>query len=68
LTYYRVEFMDSPASTARVKRFRTAESARNHAKRVLGVVDESALASKVAILAVSRKGSPEERVGERGTV
>lgn len=64
MTYYRVEFMESPGPAVRVKRFRTRESARKHAQRVLGLLDESGLESKVAIVAVSRT-SNEPR--ERGT-
>jgi hypothetical protein len=49
-----------------MKRFRTEESARKHAKRVLGLLDESALSSRIAIVPVS-KNAPAEQPGERGT-
>jgi len=54
VTYYRVEFLDSPGMVARVKRFRTPEGARKHAIRVLGSLGESGLESRVAIVAVSK--------------
>lgn len=65
MTYYRVEFMAEPGTTVRAKRFRTEESARKHAKRVLGLLDESALESKIAIVAVSRGGVPDQQPSER---
>ena len=67
MIYYRVEFMARPGTTGRAKRFRTEESARKHAIRVLGLLDESGLQSKVAIVAVNRNGTPGEQPRERGT-
>ncbi len=57
MTYYRVEFLatetDRPA-----KKFLTQEKARKHARRVLGLADDSGLGSKVAIIAISKDGTP----------
>jgi hypothetical protein len=54
MTYYRVEFLAPRSDPA--KRFRTEEKAKKHAKRVLGVADDSGLVSRVAIVAVSKAG------------
>jgi hypothetical protein len=58
MTYYRVEFLTESATTRQPKRFRTEEKAKKHAKRVLGLTDESSLASKATILPVNRDGMP----------
>jgi hypothetical protein len=58
MTYYRVEFLTESAATRQPKKFRTEEKAKKHAKRVLGVSDESGLASKAAIVPVNRNGMP----------
>jgi hypothetical protein len=59
MTYYRVDFATSNAA-ARDKKFRTKETAEKYAKRVLGVLDDSSLESKAAIVAVSSKRMPLE--------
>ena len=56
MTYYRVEFLTESTSPRQPKRFRTEEKAKKHAKRVLGITDESGLASKATILPVNRSG------------
>jgi hypothetical protein len=56
VTYYRVEFLAPSSDLRPAKRFRTEEKAKNHAKRVLGVVDDKGLVSRVAIVAVSKDG------------
>jgi hypothetical protein len=58
MTYYRVEFMSTANGSPRAKKFRTKESAKKHAKRVLGLLDDNALESKVSIVAISRNGMP----------
>jgi hypothetical protein len=58
MTYYRVEFLTESATTRQPKRFRTEEKAKKHAQRVLGLTDESSLASKATILPVNRSGMP----------
>lgn len=58
MTYYRVEFTATSDGAPRTKKFRTKESAKKHAKRVLGVLDDNALEAKVAIVAISRNGMP----------
>jgi len=58
MTYYRVEFVGTSNGTPRTKKFRTKESAQKHAKRVLGVLDDSGFESKVVIVAISRDGQP----------
>ena len=60
MTYYRVEFTTMPGSASRTKKFRTKETAEKYAKRVLGPLDESAIESKVAIVAVNTKATPIE--------
>ncbi len=54
MTYYRVEFKASKVAP-RAKTFRTKETAEKYAKRVLGVLDDSGLESKVAIVATERQ-------------
>jgi len=58
MTYYRVEFLTESPIRPRSKRFRTEEKAKKHAKKVLGITDESGLASKASILPVNRNGMP----------
>jgi hypothetical protein len=58
MTYYRVEFNSAVNGTPRAKKFRTKESAKKHAKRVLGLLDDNALESRVSIVAISRDGMP----------
>jgi hypothetical protein len=65
--YYRVEFTAAPETTVRAKRFRTTESARKHAMRVLGLADQSGLESKVSIVAVRKNGTSDEQPRHRGT-
>ncbi len=67
MTYFRVNFM-TPGIAGRAKIFRTEESARKHAVRVLGLFDESSLDSKVTIVAESKSGSTIERPERRGSV
>lgn len=62
MTYYRVEFMSTANGSPRTKKFRTKESAKKHAKRVLGLLDDNALASKVSIIAISRDGMPVDQL------
>jgi len=56
MTYYRVEFPSIEDATPVPKRFRTEEKAKKHAKRVLGIVEDRDLKSKVNITAVNSKG------------
>jgi hypothetical protein len=56
MTYYRVEFPSINGAQLLSKRFRTEEKAKKHAKRVLGIVDDRDLKSKVKITAVASKG------------
>jgi hypothetical protein len=58
MTYYRVEFLTESNTPRQPKRFRTEEKAKQHARKVLGVKDESSLASKVTILPVDSKQMP----------
>jgi hypothetical protein len=58
MTYYKVEFLTGSTTPRQPKRFRTEEKAKQHAKKVLGITDESGLASKATILPVSRKHLP----------
>jgi hypothetical protein len=58
MTYYRVEFVGASNGSPRAKKFRTKENAQKHAKRVLGVLDDSGFESKVVIVAISRDGQP----------
>ena len=55
MTYYRVEFQRIKGAQPVSKRFRTEEKAKKHAKRVLGMVDDRDLKSKVNITAVDSK-------------
>ena len=58
MTYYRVDFVAAKLISRPAKRFVTEEKAKQHAKRVLGVADDTGLSSRVAIVAVSRDGTP----------
>lgn len=58
VTYYRVDFVAAKLISRPAKRFRTEEKAKKHARRVLGVADDGDLATRVAIVAVSRNGTP----------
>jgi hypothetical protein len=58
MTYYRVEFLTGSNTPRQPKRFRTEEKAKKHARKVLGITDESSLASKAAIVPVSSKHMP----------
>jgi hypothetical protein len=61
VTYYRVEFLPATPALRPAKRFRTEEKAKRHARRVLGLADDSSLASRVAIVAVARDGLTSEQ-------
>lgn len=54
MTYYQVEFLTVSDQNLQPKRFRTEDKAKKHAKRVLGISDETGLASKAIIVPVSR--------------
>ncbi len=54
MTYYQVEFLTGSNQPLQTKRFRTEEKAKKHARRVLGISDETVLASKAIIVPVSR--------------
>ena len=58
VTYYRVDFAAAKLISRPAKRFISEEKAKQHAKRVLGVTDDTGLLSKVAIVAVSKDGTP----------
>jgi hypothetical protein len=57
MTYYRVDFLASQPTPRPAKRFLTLEKAKKHARRVLGLADDSNLISRVSIVAVSRDGT-----------
>lgn len=57
MTYYKVEFLATEGVRS-VKKFLTQEKAKKHARRVLGLTDDSGLVSKVAIIAISKDGTP----------
>lgn len=57
VTYYRVDFVAAKLISRPAKRFVSEEKARQHARRVLGVPDDSGLFSKVAIVPVSKGGT-----------
>jgi len=61
MTYYRVDFVAAKLISRPAKRFVSEEKAKQHAMRVLEVADDSGLGSKVAIVAVSRDGTPVQR-------
>ncbi len=54
MTYFRIEFLTVCDQPRRPKRFRTEEQARRYAKRILGITDESPLASKAIAVPVNR--------------
>ena len=56
MTYYRVEFLPAQPVLRPAKRFRTEEKAKRHARRVLGLANDSSLDSRVAIVAVTKEG------------
>jgi len=58
MTYYQVEFLTGSNTSRQPKRFRTEEKAKQHARKVLGIKDESSLASKATILPVSSRHLP----------
>lgn len=58
MTYYQVEFPAGTSIPREPKRFRTEEKAKKHAKKVLGIVDDSGLESRATILPVSRSRTP----------
>jgi hypothetical protein len=53
MTYYQVQFLTGSNRPLQPKRFRTEEKAKKHAKRVLGISDETVLASKAIIVPVN---------------
>jgi hypothetical protein len=57
MTYYKVEFL-ATEGVRPVKKFLTQEKAKKHARRVLGLTDDSGLVSRVAIVAISKDGTP----------
>lgn len=57
VTYYRVDFVAAKLISRPAKRFISEEKAKQHARRVLGVEDDDALLSKVAIVPVSKDGT-----------
>lgn len=56
VTYYRLEFLTPSVGLRPVKKFRTEEHAKKHAKRVLCLDDDSRLESKAVIIPVNRSG------------
>ena len=61
VTYYRVDFVAAKLISRPAKRFVSEEKAKQHARRVLGVHDDTGLLSRVAIVAVSKDGTPVQR-------
>ena len=57
MTYYQVQFLTGSNKDLQPKRFRTEEKAKNHARRVLGISDETGLASKTIIVPVNRSAA-----------
>lgn len=57
MTYYRVDFVAAKLISRPARRFVSEEKAKQHAKRILGVTDDTGLLSKVAIVPVSKSGS-----------
>jgi hypothetical protein len=53
MTYYQVEFLTESNQSLQHNRFRAEEKAKKHAKRVLGISDETGLASKAIIIPVN---------------
>ena len=58
VTYYRVDFLAAQPILRPAKKFRTEEQAKRHAKRILGLPDDSGLVSRVAIVAIGKDGIP----------
>lgn len=57
VTYYRVDFVAAKLISRPAKRFVSEEKAKQHAKRVLGVTEDTGLLSRVAIVPVSKDGT-----------
>jgi len=57
MTYYRVDFVAAKLISRPAKRFVSEEKAKQHARRILGVADDSSLLSRVAIVPVSKDGT-----------
>jgi hypothetical protein len=57
MTYYQVGFLTVSDRPLQPKRFRTENKAKKHAKRVLGISDETGLASKAIIVPVNRSAA-----------
>ena len=57
MTYYRVDFVAAKLISRPAKRFVSEERAKQHARRVLGVADDTGLLSRVAIVPVSKDGT-----------
>lgn len=58
MTYYRVEFLAPGADLRPAKKFVTVDKAKKHARRILGLADDSSLVTRVSIIAISRDGTP----------
>lgn len=58
MTYYRVDFVAAKLISRPAKRFVSEEKAKQHAKRVLEVTDDTGLLARVAIVPVSKDGTP----------
>ncbi len=58
MTYYRVDFVAAKLISRPPKRFVSEEKAKQHARRVLGVTDDIGLLSSVAIVPVTKDGTP----------
>ena len=58
MTYYRVEFLTGSNTPHQPKRFRTEEKAKQHAKKVLGIAEDSSLESRAHIVPVTRTRTP----------
>jgi hypothetical protein len=58
MTYYQVEFQVETSGQIRPKRFRTEEKAKKHAKKVLGLGEDSSLESQANIVPVNRSRTP----------
>jgi len=58
MTYYRVDFVAAKLISHPAKKFVSEEKAKQHAKRILGVTDDTGLLSNVAIVPVAKDGTP----------
>lgn len=58
MTYFKVEFLTAQPALRPAKRFLTEEKAKKHARRVLGLADDSTLITRVSIVAIGRDGTP----------